>query len=132
MTTARQVGAIETLSKQLSEADVALFVLVTNDTPTYSEEPPSPVRQQRQAAPMSVLSALLTSVAARHAERPEIARFVSQTVQFFEPAFTDDTVTAIAEVIAVDTVGHTLVTHVRCENQEGRRLAEGEIALRQD
>jgi hypothetical protein len=120
------------LTKQLSEADIALFVLVTSDAPLDGEEPPNPKRRVRQPAPLSLLSALLTSTAACHAPRPEFARFVTQTVRFHEPALTDDTVTVTAEIVAHDAASHTLGIHVHCENQEGRKLADGEMLLRED
>jgi len=128
----RRVGAIVTLTKQLSEADIALFVLVTEDAPLDGDEPPDPVRGARQAAPLSYLAALLTNAAARHAGQPAIARIVRQSVIFHEPAYTDDTVTATAEIVARHAADRTLGVSVRCDNQEGRRLAEGEMLLRDD
>ncbi len=129
---ARHVGAVATLTKLLSEADVALFTLVTGDAPLGSEEPPDPQRRVRQAAPLSLLAALLASAAAQHATRPDLARFISQTVRFCEPALTDDTVTAVAEIVGYDPSEHALKIQVRCENQEGRRLAQGRFLLRED
>jgi hypothetical protein len=125
----RRMGAIATLTKQLSEADVALFVLVTGDAPLDIEEPPDLKRGPRQAAPLSLLAALLATAAAHHATRPDIARFLRQTVTFAEPALTDDTVTASAKVVGYDSAEHTLKIHVHCSNQEGRRLAEGRFLL---
>jgi acyl dehydratase len=129
---AYRVGATATLTKQLSEADIALFVLVTGDAPLASDEPPDPRRQARQVAPLSLLSALLTNVAAHLAPRPAIARLIHQTIQVREPAYTDDTVTATAEVVEYDRANHALAVRVRCDNHEGRRLAEGEMLLRED
>jgi hypothetical protein len=129
---AHRVGAIASVTKQLSEADVALFVLVTRDAPLNADEPPDPQRGMRQAAPLSLLAALLASAAAQHAARPDLARFISQTVRFAEPALTDDTVTAAAEIVGYDHSEHALKIQVRCENQEGRRLAQGRFLLRED
>jgi hypothetical protein len=129
---ARRVGAIATLTKQLSEADVALFELVTGDAPLEGEEPPDPRRGVRQPAPLSLLAALLASAAAHHASRPDLVRFLSQTTRFVEPALTDDTVTATAEIVGYDPAERALRIATRCENQEGRRLAEGEFLLRED
>jgi hypothetical protein len=129
---AHRVGAIATVTKQLSEADVALFALVTGDAPLNTEEPPDPQRGVRQAAPLSLLAALLASAAAQHAERPDLARFISQTVRFREPALTDDTITAAAEIVGYDASEHALQIDVRCDNQEGRRLAEGRFLLHED
>lgn len=128
----RHVGAVATLTKQLSEADVALFVLVTGDAPLQGDEPPDTDRRPRQAAPLSLLGALLSSAAAHHVAQPELARFVSQSVQFHAQALTDDTVTATAELVGYDPREHILQIQVRCEDQAGRRLADGQVVLRED
>jgi hypothetical protein len=129
---ARRVGAVASVTKLLSEADIALFELVTCDTPLSSEEPPDLKRRPRQPAPLSQLAALLASAAAQHATRPDLARFISQTVRFTEPALTDDTVTATAEIVGYDPAKRALKIHARCDNQEGRRLAEGQFLLHED
>jgi len=123
----RQIGAVVSLTKELSEADLALFMLVTGDAQLDTEEPPSPERQARQQAPDALLAALLATAAARHATRPQYARFRDVTIRFVEPAYTDDLLTAIAEITALDA--GQLHISARCENQDGRRLAEGEFHL---
>jgi acyl dehydratase len=129
---ARSIGATVTVSKTLSEADIALFLLVTNETTPFGDEPPLTSRHTREAAPLSMLAALLASAAVGHALRPSSARFLSQSVRYCEPAYTDDTVVATAQVTARDEAAHALQISVSCENQEGRRLAEGEILLAED
>ena len=129
---ARRVGAVATLTKQLSEADVALFTLVTGDAPLEREEPPDPAARPRQVAPLSLLGALLTSAATHHATAPEHAQLVSQTVQFHAQVLTEDTVTATAKLIGYDAAQHVLQIEVRCEDQAGRRLADGQVVLRED
>lgn len=128
----RRIGTAATLTKQLSEADIALFVLVTGDAPLDREEPPDPRAGLRQTAPLSLLAALLASAAARHAARPEQARFLSQSVRFAEPALTDDTITATAEIVGYDEAERALRIEARCANQEGRQLADGQFLLRDE
>jgi len=123
----RQVGATVTITKEFSEADLALFMLVMGDAALTADEPLSPERQQRQAAPGALLVALLASAAARHAQRPQYARFASASTRVIEPAYTDDTLTAVAELTALE--GETMRVTARCENQDGRRLAEGEFLV---
>jgi acyl dehydratase len=129
---AQAIGAKVTIKKTLSEADIALFLLVTNETTPSGDEPPLTSRHAREAAPLVMLAALLASAASGHARRPEAARFLTQTIRYCEPAYTDDTVTATAQVTARDESAHALLISVSCENQEGRRLAEGEILLAED
>lgn len=126
----REVGATATVTKQISEADVALFSLVTKDDVMNGDEPPAaPVRQPRQAAPFPMLAAFLASAAARHMPRPDLARFERQVVEFAAPAYTDDTLSATAEIAAYDSASHSLHIRAHCDNQEGLRLAEGEFIL---
>jgi hypothetical protein len=129
---ARQVGATAAISKNLSEADIALFLLVTSEMTPSGEEPPLTSRHTREAAPLAMLAALLACAAAGHARSPSSARFLSQVVRFGEPAYTDDVVVATARVTSYDETTHALLISVSCENQEGRRLAEGEILLAED
>src|SRR4029078_13106770 len=75
---AQSIGATVTMNKPLSEADIALFLLVTNETTPAGDEPPLTSRQVREAAPLGMLAALLASAAAAHARRPTAARFLSQ------------------------------------------------------
>jgi hypothetical protein len=129
---AQAIGAKVTINKTLSEADIALFMLVTNETTPSGDEPPLTSRHAREAAPLAMLAALLASAASGHARRPEVARFLTQTIRYSEAAYTDDTVTATAQVIGRDESAHALLIFVCCENQERRRLAEGEILLAED
>jgi acyl dehydratase len=126
---ARPIGAMISISKTLSEADIALFLLVTNETVPSGDEPPLTSRHVREPAPLAMLAALLASAAIGHALYPASARFLTQTVRYCEPAYTDDTVTATAQVTGHDEVAHALLISVSCQNQEGRSLAEGEILL---
>lgn len=127
-----QVGAIARLTKQISEADVALFELVTRDEDVHTSEPPRPDRRPRQAAPFPLVAAMLASVASRHQPTTGPVRFLREEVSFAAPAYTDDTLCAVAEVTGYDGASHTLRVFAHCENQEGLRLAEGCFYLSDD
>jgi len=129
-----EVGAITRLMKQVSEADVALFELVTRDDQLAAEGSPrpSPRQPRRQAAPFALVAALMASAAARHVAGPAAACFERQDVSFTASAYTDDTLRAVAEVVAFDAAVQRLHVRVRCENQEGLALATGDFYLRAD
>jgi hypothetical protein len=127
----RQIGAVTRVIKQISEADVALFELVTKDDQLEAEEPPSPSRQPRKPVPFPFVASLLASAAARHHPQPDLARCERQIVTFLAPAYTDDTLSATAEVAAHDSATGILRVRAYCDNQEGERLAEGEFHLRE-
>src|SRR5262249_19871073 len=118
--------------KQVSEADVALFELVTRDDQLTAEEPPgsSPRQPRRQAAPFALVAALMASAAARHMARPAAACFERQIGSFTAPAYTDDTLYVVAEVAALDAGSQMLHVRARCENQDGLALASGDFYLR--
>lgn len=126
---ARRVGAVTTFTKQVSEADIALFELVTRPEQGEPEEPAAPVRQPRKAAPYPLLVALLSAAAAYHTPRPELARFVRQDVRFSAPIYTDDVLSVTAELVEYDVAGHTLRIRAQCRNQDALDLAEGEFLL---
>lgn len=126
---ARQVGAVTTVTKQVSEADIALFELVTRFELGQPEEPAVPVRQPRKAAPYPLLVALLSAAAACHTPRPELARFVQQNVRFSAPIYTDDVLSVTAELVKYDAAAHTLSIRAHCRNQDGLDLAEGDFLL---
>lgn len=126
----RAVGATAIVTKHISEADIALFELVTKDEALNADEPPpAPVRQPRQPAPFALLAAFLAAAAARHAPRPARARFEREAVRYAAPIYTDDTLNAVARVTAYDSASGSLHIHAHCDNQEGQRLAEGEFIL---
>ncbi|HEX6543395.1 MAG TPA: hypothetical protein VF040_16680 [Ktedonobacterales bacterium] len=120
---------MRTLTKQISDADVALFLLVTGQTNVTPEQTPIPSQTTRQIAPMGMLAAMLSGAAAQHGLRPGSVRFHSEQIRFSEPAYTDDMLTATAELTGRDDTNHSLRVFAHCENQEGRRLAEGEFVL---
>ncbi len=130
----RQIGATTALTKQISEADVALFDLVTRDELEHAEdeEPPVPARRPREAAPLALLAAILTSAVTRHSSHPRYARLDHQHIRFFAPVYTDDTVRAVAEITAYDPASQSIQIRASCTNQDSLRLAEGEFVLIDD
>lgn len=129
--TSHQDGAVTTLTKQISDADVALFNLVIGRMAVIpdQEQPQIATQTTRQIAPMAMLAAMLSGAAAQHGLRPDSARFFSENIRFIEPAYTDDTLTASAVLVGRDDASQSMRIFAHCENQDGRRLAEGEFVL---
>lgn len=128
----RRVGAVTTVTKQISEADAALFALLVGELPALSEELPPSAHQPRQIVPMAFVSALLATAAARHSFRPGMARLLGAQIRFGESVYTDDTLTTTAEVTGYDSASHSVRILARCTSQDGQRVAEGEFVLRED
>jgi phosphate acetyltransferase/phosphate butyryltransferase len=125
------IGATETLAKAISEADVALFTLVTNDLPPLPTGDPMPAAPAGHAVvPGAFVAALLAAAAARHLGGLAAAHLVRAEVTASAPAYTDDTLTVSAQVAAYDAATQTLRVAATCANQDGARLAEGVFELR--
>jgi hypothetical protein len=123
------VGDVITLSKSVSEADIALFGLINRDDAFIPEDPAPPVRLPRQMAPYPLLASLLATAASHLLREQAKARFIRQHIDFFWPVYTDDTLQLTVEVSACDVETHTLYASVTCHNQDQRRLAQGEFTL---
>lgn len=126
------IGATKTLTRALSEADLALFALVMGDAELDGEahleaEP----RYQRTASP-ALLAALLTSSAALHSGQPASARLTSAQLRFVAPAYAEETVRASATVTGVDEPTGALLVRAVCDAEDGRRLAEADFLLQRD
>jgi acyl dehydratase len=128
-----QVGTAVTLSKAISEADVALFTLLTDDhLPTADESSEEALQpHEHQPVPPALLSALLAGAAARHAGGIGGARITHEEVRFLASAFTDDTLTVVAEVVGQDTAAGAVHVRAHCTNQDAALLAEGTFEVRQ-
>ncbi|HEY7780433.1 MAG TPA: hotdog domain-containing protein [Ktedonobacterales bacterium] len=128
-----QVGTAVTLSKAISEADVALFTLLTDDHLPTADEASDEALQPRehQSVPPALVSALLAGAAARHGGGIACARIAREEVRFVGDAFTDDTLTVVAEVVGQDATSGAVHVRAHCTNQDAALLAEGSFEVRQ-
>ena len=123
-----QIGTTLTLTKVISEADVALFTLVTTDQPPAStDEPLATEPAERVPVPGALVIALLVSAAAQQGDGMTLAH---AEVTCTATAWTGDALTASIEVVAYDAASGVLREHASCANQDGQRLAEGMVDLR--
>lgn len=125
-----QVGASIALTKEISEADVALFALIMQDQLPSAEEPRATDPAEKSRIPDALVAALLAAVAARHAGGLADVGMCSSEVRCMALAYAGDTLTATAEVAAYDSAGHIVRIRAQCVNQQGTRLAEGTFELR--
>ena len=124
-----RVGHIITINKSISEADIALFGLISRDDDFIAEDPAPPVRQPRQIAPYPWLASLLATAASHLISPPERASFLREHIEFSWPAYTDDALNMTVEVIAYDAEQHAVSARVICWNQDHLCLAQGEFSL---
>jgi acyl dehydratase len=124
------IGATVTCVKLISEADIALFSLVTDDRPPQADEPPKGNEEMHLPVPPALVAALLASAAARVAGAVRPAAFERAEVRYLAVAQPEDTLTAVAEVTAFDDGARSIITRAHCLDQHGRRVAEAVFELR--
>jgi len=124
-----KVGDIVALSKSVSEADIALYGLISRDDAFVPEDPTPPKRQPRQMAPYPFLASLLAAAAAYPVSLPAQASFQWQQIEFSAPMYTDDTLYMTVEIMAYDEDARTIAVSVTCQNQDQQRLAHGTFTL---
>lgn len=124
------IGATVTCVKVISEADIALFSLVTDDHLPEADEPPNANEDMRVPVPPALVAALLAGAAARVAGTAQPAAIERADVRCVAIAQPDDTLTVIAEVTDYDESTHLITARARCADQTGRHLADGVFELR--
>jgi acyl dehydratase len=127
-----QVGAAITVTKEISEADVALFSLVTDDHLPAAEEPAAAEAEARPVVPHALIAALLAAAAARHAGGLDRATIAGARLSCSGTTHAGDTLAATAEVTACDASSGVLGVRAHCDNQAGERVGEGTFELRAD
>jgi len=130
ISTLPSIGATVTCVKVISEADIALFSLVTDDHPPQADEPPNANEDVRVPVPPALVAALLAAAAARVAGDAQPAAIERADVRCLAIAQPDDTLTAVAEVTSFDDGARRIIARGHCVDQHGRRLAEGVFELR--
>jgi acyl dehydratase len=118
------------LSKTVSDADIALFGLISRDDAFVPEDPPPPLREERRVAPYPLLASLLATAAASHpASDSAQSGFLREHIEFSAPLFTNDTLHMTVRVTAYDEAGRTVGISVDCRNQDQQHVAHGDFTL---
>jgi hypothetical protein len=125
-----KVGDVITLSKTVSDADIALFGLISRDDSFVPEDKAPPLREERRMAPYPLLASLLATAAASHpiSDRAETG-FLREHIDFSAPLYTNDTLYMTIVVTALDEAGRTVSISVDCRNQDQQHLAHGDFTV---
>ena len=125
-----KVGDVITLHKTVSDADIALFELISRDDAFVPEDPTPPLREERRMAPYPLLASLLATAAASHpVSDPEHRAFLREHIEFLAPLYTNDTLDMIVEVTTHDEAGRTVRISVDCRNQDQQHIAHGDFIV---
>ncbi len=127
------VGEAVTFSKTITEADILLFAAVSGDTyPLHVDAEYAKASRFGQRVAHGMLSAsLLSTVVAMMLGTPG-GVYVEQTLAFRRPVFIGDTLTARAELVAIDGENYRLHCATTIVNQHGKTVIDGNAVLQKD
>ena len=123
------VGYKTSVMKTVTEADILLFAAVSSDfnpvhmCEEFAQKTFFGSRIAHGVISIGLLSAAMTKL-------PGLVIFLSSSVKFLKPVRIGDTITAIAEVIAVRKDKGIVTLKNTCFNQKGEAVVEGEAAVR--
>lgn len=128
------VGHRVSFAKTVTEADVVAFAHVTGDEQPLHLDPDFGARTRfGKRIAHGMLSAGYISAALGTKLWPAgIVIYMGQSLQFRRPVSIGDTITAEAEVIAVDPEKRVLTVRTDCANQSGETVVRGEATVMVD
>jgi len=125
-----KVGERAQFAKTVSESDIYLYAGVTGDfNPAHiNEEYAKRTFFKTRIAHGMLTAGLISTVMANHLPGPGTI-YISQTVHFLAPVRIGDTVTAVAEVAALDPDKNRVKMKTYCLNQDGTKVLDGEAIV---
>jgi 3-hydroxybutyryl-CoA dehydratase len=127
------VGEAVTFSKTITEADILLFAAVSGDTyPLHVDAEYAKASRFGQRVAHGMLSASLLSTVAGLMLGTPGGLYVEQTLAFRRPVFIGDTLTARAELVAIDAGKRRLNCATTIVNQHGKTVIDGKAVLQKD
>lgn len=128
-----KIGDQASISKTITEADIALFVAVSGDTnPLHTNaEYAKRSRFGERIAHGSLTASLISNVIGT--KLPGVgAVYLSQTLKFIKPVKIGDTITATATLTQLREDKPILTLRTICTNQKGETVLEGEAHVLYD
>ncbi len=124
------VGQSASLSRTITEADVAAFAQFTGDlNPVHLDEAYArTTRFGRRIAHGMLSASLIGAVLGGHLPGPG-SIYLSQELRFRAPVFIGDTVTARVEVVRVRDDRPLVTLATTCHNQDGELVIEGQAVI---
>ena len=126
-------GDAVSFSKTITEADILLFAAVSGDTyPLHVDAEYAKASRFGQRVAHGMLSASLLSTVAGLMLGTPGGVYVEQTLAFRRPVFIGDTLTARAELVAIDAGKRRLNCATTIVNQHGKTVIDGQAVLQKD
>ena len=125
-----KVGEKQSFSKTVTETDVYLFAGITGDmNPIHVNRVyAANTKFQKPIAHGILALGLISNVLGTRLPGPG-AVYVGQTIQFTQPVYIGDTITAYAEVVRKDSEKNRLYLRTWCQNHDGIVVVDGEASL---
>lgn len=124
------VGTVESVTRTITDADVAAFANLTGDNnPVHlNPEYAATTRFGEPIAHGILTTGLISAVIGT--KLPGLgAIYLNQTLKFVAPVYHGDTITASAEVIDTRPDKRILTLRTACVNQHGKTVIEGEAVV---
>ena len=127
------LGDTATFNKTITEADILLFAGVSGDTyPLHVDAEYAKTSRFGQRIAHGMLSASLLSTVNALMLGTSDGIYVEQSLHFRRPVFIGDTLTATAELTAIDPLKRRLTCATTILNQHGKLVIDGIAVLQKD
>jgi len=125
-----EIGAHESFSKTITESDVATFAGLVGDFNPQCVDAEFARRSRlgRRTAHGLLAGGLISAVINNRLPGPGCT-WLSQQLEFLEPIFIGDTLTARVEVILWEPERRLLTLKTDCRNQSDRQVVAGQVTL---
>jgi 3-hydroxybutyryl-CoA dehydratase len=131
MTVSLRIGDKAELTKTVRPEDVTAFAEITGDTqalhldPTFGQK----TRFGRPIAHGMISAGYISAVLGTKLAPQHLVVYLSQQLRFRRPVFVGDTITAQAEVTAIDEEKAIVTVRTDCVNQDGEAVVKGEATV---
>jgi len=134
MPTPVRIGHKVTFTKTVSDDDIVMFARATGDNqPLHLDDAFAARTRFKKRIAHGMLSAGFISAALGTRLAPDaVVIYLSQQLRFRRPVSIGDTITAEAEVTAVDAEKNIVTLRTDCLNQDGEAVVTGEATVMLD
>lgn len=128
------IGRKGSFTRLVTDEDVLAFSQVSGDTnPIHVDvDYAKKTRFKQRVAHGSLSASYISAALAQVTNRAVTIVYLSQNLRFRRPVFAGDTITAIAEVVSLDSKRRRAKVNTVCTNQKGEQVVVGEAEVMLD
>jgi len=126
-----KIGDRASMTKTVTDADVVAFASVTGDNqPLHLDDAfAAKTRFKKRIAHGMLTAGFISAVLGTKLAPNNVVVYLSQQMRFRLPVSIGDTITAEAEVTAIDTEKRIVTVRTDCLNQNGDAVVKGEATV---